>query len=93
MENPQVEENLVLGGDCNTRIGREVGACWGEENKEKERRKLRDEIINKKGRKLIELLEDCGWMVLNGGEKGDEEGEWTYEKAKRKSVIDLGIVN
>ena len=42
---------------------------------------------------MIDLIEERGWILLNGGKYGDEEGEWTYEKAGKKSVIDYGIVN
>ena len=90
------EGRLVIAGDFNARIGEEGG--WGElsmergETSEKER-ESKDKMINKQGRDLMEVIEERGWMVLNGSKEGDEEGEWTYEKGGGKSVIDYGIVN
>ena len=58
-----------------------------------EERKSKDKVVNKEGKQLLELIEDRGWIILNGNKEGDEEGEWTFEgKGQRvaNSVIDLG---
>lgn len=90
------EGNLVIAGDFNARTGEE--GRWNdqegtEEAEEGGKRRSKDEVINEQGRELIRMLEERGWFILNGGKEGDEKGEWTYEKAGGKSVIDYGIVN
>ncbi|XP_018400175.1 PREDICTED: golgin subfamily A member 6-like protein 22 [Cyphomyrmex costatus] len=90
------EGKLIIAGDFNARIGKEGG--WGELSTEREEtsekeRVSKDKMINKQGRDLMEVMEERGWMVLNGGKERDEEGEWTYEGGGGKSVIDYGIVN
>jgi hypothetical protein len=87
------EEKLLLGGDFNARIGRKGGMGALREEGKEPMRESKDGIENKQGRKLLEVVEDRGWAVLNGAKEGDERGEWTYEKAGKKSVIDIGIVN
>lgn len=44
----------------------------------------------------MKYLEERGWIILNGGKEGDEEGEWTNRGKKKRgsrSVVDFGIVN
>lgn len=57
------------------------------------KRKSKDKIQNKEGRKLMEIVEDKGWYILNGTKEGDEEGEFTFIGGKGKTVIDYGITN
>ncbi|XP_024891322.1 trichohyalin-like, partial [Temnothorax curvispinosus] len=81
----------IIGGDFNARTGEEEG--WEEEiERRKERgRKSKDKKINKEGRKLLEFIEERGCMILNGGTKGDEEGEYTYTGGRGETVIDYII--
>ncbi|XP_071568793.1 uncharacterized protein [Temnothorax nylanderi] len=89
MEEGEVGVRTVIGGDFNARTGEEGGWEEEDEGRGKERgRKSKDKKVNKEGRTLIEFVEERGWMILNGGMKGDEEGEYTYTGRKGKTVID-----
>jgi hypothetical protein len=44
----------------------------GEEEWEK---KIKDNVENAEGKRLMEWIEENGWEVLNGNKQGDEEGE------------------
>ncbi|XP_024887566.1 trichohyalin-like [Temnothorax curvispinosus] len=81
----------IIGGDFNARTGEEGG--WEEEieRREERGRKSKDKKINKEGRKLLEFIEERGCMILNGGTKGDEEGEYTYTGGRGEIVIDYII--
>ncbi|XP_024878641.1 trichohyalin-like [Temnothorax curvispinosus] len=81
----------IIGGDFNARTGEEGG--WEEEieRREERGRKSKDKKINKEGRKLLEFIEERGCMILNGGTKGDEEGEYTYTGGRGETVIDYII--
>lgn len=86
----------LLVGDVNARVGVEqylycddVDSDVGFLNS----RKSRDRKVNKEGRKLLELCEDHGLIILNGRSEGDKEGEFTYISKVGCSVIDLGIVS
>ncbi|XP_024875210.1 ABC transporter F family member 4-like [Temnothorax curvispinosus] len=82
----------IIGGDFNARTGEERG--WEEEDEEGVEgggRRSKDKKINRDGRKLLEFIEERGWMILNGGVKGDEEGEFTYTGGRGETVIDYVI--
>ncbi|EZA52870.1 hypothetical protein X777_07989 [Ooceraea biroi] len=83
----------IIGGDFNARTGRKGGRKLGEEEGEGEERKSRDEKENNEGRELVEVIGERGWMIVNGGMEGDEEGEWTYTGGRGELVIDYVIVN
>lgn len=83
----QLRENF------NARIGERGGWQEGEEDRIEEGRKSKDDKVNREGKELIKMIEERGWLVLNGEKEGDEKGEWTYEKDGKRSVIDYGIVN
>ncbi|XP_018375712.1 PREDICTED: uncharacterized protein LOC108769306 [Trachymyrmex cornetzi] len=91
------EGMLMIAGDFNARIGKEGGwnrqSIEGDGTKEEASRESKDKVVNKQGRDLMEVIEERGWMVMNGEKEGDEKGEWTYEKGGGRSVIDFGIVN
>ncbi|XP_071577594.1 uncharacterized protein [Temnothorax nylanderi] len=89
MEKGDMGIKTIIGGDFNARTGEEGG--WEEETegRGKERgRKSKDKKVNKDGRTLLEFIEERGWTILNGGMKGDEEGEYTYTGGKGETVID-----
>lgn len=90
-------KNLIIMGDLNGRIAAEQGIpdlddscngviCFGS-------RKTKDSVINNKGRKILEMCENYGFIVLNGRTVGDGEGEFTFINARGASVIDLAMVS
>lgn len=83
---------LIIGGDFNVRTG-EKGGIIDRENGIEIKRKSKDKIINKEGEKLIEIIENNGWTILNGNTEEDTRGEFTYIGPRGQSVIDYGIVN
>jgi len=42
---------------------------------------------------MINLIEELGSYILNGTQRGDEEGEFTYVGPRGSTVIDYVIVN
>lgn len=42
--------------------------------------------------KLLEMIEENGWEILNDSTEGDEEGELTFIGGKGNSVIDYVII-
>ena len=87
------EENMIILGDFNARIGIEGGWEESEIVNEVVKRNSKDKKINGEGREMLKMVEERGWIIMNGQKRGDEMGEWTYEKDDRKTVIDYGIVN
>lgn len=90
----QYIENLVLLGDFNARIGKLQEADENVINNAPNvfpNRRSEDISVNDQGRKVVDLFENCGLMVLNGRTTGDEEGHHTFIRSK--SVIDLGVVS
>jgi len=45
------------------------------------------------GKELIEEIQKQGLGILNGNTRGDDQGEWTFEGAQGRSVIDYAICN
>lgn len=88
------EEKLIIAGDFNARTGQEGSLYFGgEEDGEEYKRKSKDKKVNKEGKKLLEVVEERGWCILNGNVMGDENGEITYLGAQGESVIDYFISN
>lgn len=85
--------------DNSRRFERETGLKGGkieieEEGEETQgKRKSKDQVINKEGRKLLACLGEGGWSILNGCVKGDEEEEYTYVSEKGCTVIDYVLGN
>lgn len=73
-------------------MGRE-GPFFNEERKEFERKNSKDKVKNTEGTKLIEMVEENGWEILNGNTKGDEAGEFTRIGGKGNSVIDYIMID
>ncbi|XP_032690078.1 uncharacterized protein LOC116853231 [Odontomachus brunneus] len=89
MEEREGDRRTIIGGDFNARTGEEGGGEEVEENKGIEKgRKSKDKVVNKEGRKLIQVIEERGWQILNGNIRGDEVGDWTYTGGRGQTVID-----
>ncbi|XP_011861498.1 PREDICTED: golgin subfamily A member 6-like protein 1, partial [Vollenhovia emeryi] len=91
----QKEEGIgtIIGGDFNARTGEEGGkeSIEGTDGWEF-RRRSRDKKLNKEGRRLTQFIKERGWFILNGGIRGDNEGNWTYTGGRGESVIDYVMV-
>ena len=92
-ENIKEEEEgyIMIGGDYNARTSKEGGPIVHGVEKGKEARKSKDNIINKEGKVLLEMIRERGWMIMNGS--GEEEGGWTYIGERGTSVIDYVVMN
>lgn len=84
------EQNLLIGGDYNARMGQEETIIW-EDDRDEIWRRSKDRIINIEGKRLLE--EEKGWNIWNGNTKEDEEEELTSIDTRRSSVIDYAIEN
>jgi len=93
MEGKEKGVRTLIGGDFNARSGDEEGKVEGEEWEGNNCRRSKDRKINGEGRRLIECVRERGWWILNGGIRGDEEGNWTYTGSRGESVIDYALVN
>lgn len=82
------EENLIIGGDLNAKMGAKGGPIWDES--QEIRRRSKDKVINREGRELLVRLEDRRWAILNGsiGDEGD-----TYVRENGASIIEYVVVN
>lgn len=89
------EIKTIIGADFNARTGNLGGGLELEEEEEwnkggnKGERNSKDKKVNKKGRILVECLEERSWSIFNGKVKGDEEGEYTGRRGN--TVIDYVI--
>lgn len=57
----------------------------------KSERTSKDNIIDSKGRKILDFLENIGGIILNGRHSGDSNGDFTFCGAVGNSVIDYCI--
>ncbi|KAJ3629184.1 hypothetical protein MTP99_013593 [Tenebrio molitor] len=68
------EDRILLGEDFIGRIG-ERGTRSLKEERGDGKRKSKDKGENAEGKRLMELIEENGWEVLNKNKQEDEEGE------------------
>lgn len=66
---------VIMSGDFNARTRRQGGGVWEEEEwREKGERKSKDLVINREGRRLVEVLEMGGGRFLMGILKDTKRG-------------------
>lgn len=89
--------NPIIMGDLNVRLGEEqqninenimVDFPAGLEN-----RQSADKIVNARGRRLIELCNEQGLVILNGRTTGDADGRYTFISNVGNSVNDICAVS
>ncbi|KAI5704191.1 hypothetical protein M8J75_002833 [Diaphorina citri] len=83
--------DIVVGGDFNSRIGfgNSIGPEEIEGYKVWDLRISKDSKSDPNGLKLINLMEEKAFLVLNGRTVSDRNGEITFVGPNGKSVIDL----
>lgn len=88
--------NFCIIGDFNARIGEEQIL---ERNLLRDfpnfnsKRNSKDKTINSQGRKLLNIIEDIGGIVLNGRTTGDDFGDFSFCGVMGSSVIDYCFVS
>jgi len=93
MEEKEKGVRTLIGEDFNARAGDERGRIEGEDWEGSKYRRSKDKKINGDRKRLIDCVRERGWWILNGGIRGDEEGNWTYTGSRGESVIDYVLVN
>uniref|UniRef100_T1HY86 Endo/exonuclease/phosphatase domain-containing protein n=1 Tax=Rhodnius prolixus TaxID=13249 RepID=T1HY86_RHOPR len=81
---------VIIGGDYNSRIGNLNSLdndIFINSNLSGFRSSL-DDVINKRGVKLVELMESYGMICCNGRSRRDNKGSYTYMGNQGMSVID-----
>lgn len=56
-------------------------------------RNSKNKKSNRERRRLVKVLEETGWSILNGNIKGDENVEYTYTGSRGNTVIDYVVGN
>ena len=89
-------DNLIVMGDLNVRIGNlqiKIAENYlGSLNNIVEERQSKDNVVNAKGKKLIDLFEYCGLFLLNGCTTDDKLGNYTFISTVGSSVNDICAV-
>jgi len=90
---------ILINGDLNARIGEwdwpstEDGDPWDNGCAEGETRKSQDKVLNQFGKILTEFFATFHCLPLNGANRGDTEGKFTFVDSQGNSVIDYAIVS
>jgi hypothetical protein len=88
-------ENVIVGGDFNVRIGNlnSLEQEIVEGTVIEGGRQPKDLKINLEGRKIVEIMEKLGLIVLNGRSYGDIPGEYTFVNNNGASTVDYVWIN
>lgn len=85
------EYPVILGGDFNSRIGHsnQLSSEVTENSCLLSYRDSLDSIFNKRGKKLVEMMEESGMIVFNGRSPSDFPAQFTFISQQGRSTIDL----
>lgn len=72
MERQREGETITVGEDFNAKTGEGGGRVRGED-REQNKRILKDRTVNGYGKKLLELVQEVGWEISNENVEGDDE--------------------
>lgn len=89
------KDKIITGGDYNARIG-DLNQYEEEmlvDTNLEAKRKSQDQTINRRGRRITEIMESQGFLITNGRSLSDREGEATCITYNGKSTIDLVWIN
>uniref|UniRef100_A0A1Y1LYJ1 Reverse transcriptase domain-containing protein n=1 Tax=Photinus pyralis TaxID=7054 RepID=A0A1Y1LYJ1_PHOPY len=90
-----LSSQLLIIGDFNARVG--TMNQWEENSitnpNVSHERSTRDSKVNRRGRKLMEIMDAYGMILLNGRTQSDTPADYTYLSETGKSVIDLVFVD
>jgi len=81
--------NIVIIGDMNARIGRFQN--YSNSRLNESRRESMDSTLNARDRRLIRILKDTDFRIINGSTVSDINGCFTFVNSNGSSVIDLCI--
>lgn len=87
--------NIILGGDFNSRISNlnNLDEEIFENSFLDPKRRSLDQKEDKRGGRLVQIMEELGLFVLNGRSCSDSPAKFTYIAPKGSSVIDLVWIN
>lgn len=88
--------NTMVIGDFNARIGELQtidNYLYGPGIVLKDDRLSCDKVVNANGRRVIELVDDAGLVILNGRTINDKNGSFTFCGGMGDSVIDFACVS
>lgn len=90
-------QNMILIGDFNAHTGnlqtQVPSEIWDNLPHLRPHRNSRDTCVDRKGKNLLELIENFGGILLNGRSKHDEQGDITFLNSQGASVIDYAIAS
>jgi hypothetical protein len=89
------ETAVIIGGDFNSRTGNlgEFNNVLFENSLLNSARCALDPITDSSGKKLVEIMDEGNYLLLNGRSRGDFPGKHTFSNANGKSTIDLVFIN
>lgn len=66
MMEDEKENEIIIGRNWNARVGIKGSLYIGEEGEEEGSRASKDKLVNTEGERMMNLVEERGWHILNG---------------------------